>query len=227
MRQVGIKAYIVPSMDAHQSEDVAPQHQRREFISGFSGSHGTAIITGTKAALWTDGRYFLQANMELDCNWILQREGIKGTPSQSQWLVQNLPKDSKVGVDPFLISICEWDRMFKELKKYKIELIPVMQNLVDVIWPVRPKPAPKKLIVLGKVYSGKRWQDKIVALRESMKARSATAVVLQKLDEIAWLLNLRGFDIKYTPVFFSYAIVTDTSVTSLQVNTKSERSFDC
>ncbi|KAJ7394678.1 Xaa-Pro aminopeptidase 1 [Desmophyllum pertusum] len=209
----GIQAYIVPSTDAHQSEDVAPQHQRREYISGFSGSHGSAIITRTKAALWTDGRYFLQADMELDCNWILQREGIKGTPTQSQWLVQNLPKGSKVGVDPFLISICEWDRMLKELKQKNIELIPVQQNLVDLIWPDRPNPAPRKLIVLDTFYSGKSWQDKILALRETLKARSATAVVLEKLDEIAWLLNLRGFDTKYTPVFFSYAAVTDNSVT--------------
>ncbi|KAL9970069.1 hypothetical protein ACROYT_G022384 [Oculina patagonica] len=213
VKGVGIQAYIVPSMDAHQSEDVAPQHQRREFISGFSGSHGTAIITGTKATLWTDGRYFLQADMELDCNWIIQREGVKGTPSQTQWLVQNLPKGSRVGVDPFLISICEWDQIFKELKKFNIELIPVPQNLIDLIWPNQPKPTPRKMIVLDTFYSGKSWQDKILALRKFLKARSATAVILQKLDEIAWLLNLRGFDVKYTPVFFSYATVSDNSVT--------------
>ncbi|XP_068699462.1 xaa-Pro aminopeptidase 1-like isoform X1 [Montipora foliosa] len=210
----GIQAYIIPSVDAHQSEDVAPQHQRREFISGFSGSHGTAIVTVRKAALWTDGRYFLQANMELDCNWILQREGVRGTPSQSSWVIQNLSRGSKVGVDPFLFSICEWDRMYKDLKKYRIELIPIQQNLIDHIWKEnRPKPPMRKLIVLDVIYSGRKWQDKVLALREVMREKSATAVVLQKLDEIAWLFNLRGFDIKYSPVFFSYTVITNEDAT--------------
>ncbi|XP_066028307.1 xaa-Pro aminopeptidase 1 [Pocillopora verrucosa] len=220
MRRSRIQAYIVPSMDAHQSEDVAPQYQRREFISGFSGSHGTAIITYAKAALWTDGRYFLQAEMELDCNWIVQKEGMKGTPSLSQWLLDSLPKGSSVGVDPFLISVCEWDRMFKELKEHNIELIPVKQNLVDLVWPSRPQPQPRKLIVLDISYSGRSWQDKIIALRGFLKARSATAVVIEKLDEIAWLLNLRGFDIKYTPVFFSYVTVTKDSASLFVDNDK-------
>ncbi|RMX53681.1 hypothetical protein pdam_00000475 [Pocillopora damicornis] len=251
MRRSRIQAYIVPSMDAHQSEDVAPQYQRREFISGFSGSHGTAIITYAKAALWTDGRYFLQAEMELDCNWIVQKEGqqgmrdhilitigMKGTPSLSQWLLDSLPKGSSVGVDPFLISVCEWDRMFKnelkrdyyeftkaischqELKEHNIELIPVTQNLVDLVWPSRPQPQPRKLIVLDISYSGRSWQDKIIALRGFLKARSATAVVIEKLDEIAWLLNLRGFDNKYTPVFFSYVTVTKDSASLFIDNDK-------
>lgn len=139
-------------------------------------------------------------------------KGMKGTPSLSQWLIDSLPKGSSVGVDPFLISICEWDRMLKELKEHNIELIPVTQNLVDVVWPSRPQPEPRKMIVLDISYSGRSWQDKIIALRGFLKARSATAVVLEKLDEIAWLLNLRGFDVKYTPVFFSYVTVTKDSV---------------
>lgn len=91
-------------------------------------------------------------------------------------------------------------------------MIPVTQNLVDVVWPSRPQPEPRKMIVLDISYSGRSWQDKIIALRGFLKARSATAVVLEKLDEIAWLLNLRGFDVKYTPVFFSYVTVTKDSV---------------
>ncbi|XP_015751878.1 PREDICTED: xaa-Pro aminopeptidase 1-like [Acropora digitifera] len=213
VKRGGIQAYIIPSVDAHQSEDVAPQHQRREYISGFSGSHGTAIVTKQKAALWTDGRYFLQANMELDCNWILQREGVRGTPSQSLWLVQNLSKGSKVGVDPFLFPLCEWDRMFEDLKKYGIELLAIQQNLIDDIWKEsRPRPQMKNLIVLDVMYSGKTWQAKVLALRDEMRGKSATSVILQKLDEIAWLFNLRGFDIKYTPVFFSYAVVTNEDI---------------
>ncbi|XP_029212654.2 xaa-Pro aminopeptidase 1-like isoform X1 [Acropora millepora] len=213
VKRGGIQAYIIPSVDAHQSEDVAPQHQRREYISGFSGSHGTAIVTKQKAALWTDGRYFLQANMELDCNWILQREGVRGTPSQSLWLIQNLSKGSKVGVDPFLFPLCEWDRMFEDLKKYGIELLAIQQNLIDDIWKEsRPRPQMKNLIVLDVMYSGKTWQAKVLALRDEIRGKSATSVILQKLDEIAWLFNLRGFDIKYTPVFFSYAVVTNEDI---------------
>ncbi|XP_073246241.1 xaa-Pro aminopeptidase 1-like [Porites lutea] len=217
----GIQGYIVPSTDAHQTEDVAPQHRRREFISGFRGSRGTAVITNKKAALWTDGRYFVQANMELDCNWILQKEEMKGTPSLAKWISQNIPKGSKVGVDPFLFSICEWDRLSKELKKHRIRLIPIKQNLIDLIWKRdRPKPVPRKLIVLDLKYSGKCWQDKISALRKLLKERSSNAVVLHKLDEIAWLFNLRGFDLKYSPVFFSYAVVTNAVVMLFVDNAK-------
>ncbi|CAH3037706.1 unnamed protein product, partial [Porites lobata] len=238
----GIQGYIVPSTDAHQSEDVAPQHRRREFISGFRGSRGTAVITNKKAALWTDGRYFVQANMELDCNWILQKEGnilrfsviieqkmldkflrkqkqMKGTPSLAKWISQNLPKGSKVGVDPFLFSLCKFN--YDELKKHRIRLIPIKQNLIDLIWKSdRPKPVPRELIVLDLKFSGKCWQDKISALRKLLKERSSTAVVLHKLDEIAWLFNLRGFDLKYSPVFFSYAVVTNAVVMLFVDNAK-------
>ncbi|EDO42375.1 predicted protein, partial [Nematostella vectensis] len=99
----GVQAYMVPSSDAHQTEDVAPQHKRRQFISGFSGSHGMAIVTVASAALWTDGRYFLQAEMEMDCNWKLQKEGLPDTPKFSEWLAEKLQVGSRVGVDPFLL----------------------------------------------------------------------------------------------------------------------------
>ncbi|KAK3750236.1 hypothetical protein QZH41_017410, partial [Actinostola sp. cb2023] len=156
----GIQAYIIPSPDPHQTEYVASQHKRREFLTGFSGSRGTAIVTQNSAALWTDGRYFVQADMELDCNWILQREGLPTTPKYGQWLKMNVPPNSTVGVDPFLLSVC------------------------------------------------KSWQDKVNDIQLEMKKKKTTAVVLQALDEIAWLFNLRGHDISYSPVFFSYAIVT-------------------
>ncbi|CAB4044133.1 xaa-Pro aminopeptidase 1 isoform X2 [Paramuricea clavata] len=99
-----LQAYIIPSEDAHQSEYIASSDCRREFISGFSGSAGTAIVTKTKAALWTDGRYFLQAQQQLDNNWTLMKEGLSGTPSQEDWLIQELPSGCLVGADPWLVS---------------------------------------------------------------------------------------------------------------------------
>ncbi|KAJ4923154.1 hypothetical protein JOQ06_016494, partial [Pogonophryne albipinna] len=99
-----IQAYIVPSGDAHQSEYIAPSDCRREFICGFNGSAGTAIVTEQHAAMWTDGRYFLQASQQMDNNWSLMKMGLKETPSQEDWLISILPENSKVGVDPWIIA---------------------------------------------------------------------------------------------------------------------------
>lgn len=106
-----IQGYIIPSEDAHQNEYLASCDLRREFISGFSGSAGTAIVTETKAALWTDGRYHLQAEKQLDLNWTLMRDGLSETPTQEDWLIQELPRGSKIGVDPWVITHGKWHKI--------------------------------------------------------------------------------------------------------------------
>lgn len=214
-----IQAYIIPSGDAHQSEYIAPCDCRREFICGFNGSAGTAIVTEQHAALWTDGRYFLQASQQMDNNWTLMKMGLKETLSQEDWLISVLPENSKVGVDPWIIAADQWKNMSKALSSAGHSLVAVQDNLIDAIWEDRPTRPSTKLIALGLKYTGLTWQDKITALRGKMAERKISWFVVTALDEIAWLFNLRGSDIEYNPVFFAYAIIGISSI-KLFVDTK-------
>ncbi|XP_072280200.1 xaa-Pro aminopeptidase 1 isoform X2 [Pyxicephalus adspersus] len=202
-----IQAYIVPSADEHQSEYIAPSDCRREFICGFSGSAGTAIVREQSAAMWTDGRYFLQAAQQMDNNWTLMKMGLKDTPTQEDWLISVLPEGSRVGVDPFIIQTDQWKSMSMALKNAGHLLVAVQENLIDAIWTDRPARPCQPLITLGLNYTGLSWQDKIVALRAKLVERKASWIVLTALDEVAWLFNLRGSDVAYNPVFFAYAMV--------------------
>uniref|UniRef100_A0A669EY59 X-prolyl aminopeptidase (aminopeptidase P) 1, soluble n=1 Tax=Oreochromis niloticus TaxID=8128 RepID=A0A669EY59_ORENI len=149
-----IQAYIIPSGDAHQSEYIAPCDCRREFISGFDGSAGTAIVTEQHAAMWTDGRYFLQASQQMDNNWTLMKMGLKETPSQEDWLISVLPENSKVGVDPWIIAADQWKNMFKALSSAGHSLVAVQDNLIDAVWPDRPERPSTQLRSLGLDYTG-------------------------------------------------------------------------
>ncbi|XP_068700264.1 xaa-Pro aminopeptidase 1-like [Montipora foliosa] len=213
MQLEGIKAYIIPSVDEHMSEYVAPPFQRREYISGFTGSRGDAVVTMTKAGMWTDGRYFLQANMQMDDNWTLMKMGVPGTPTISQWLVQELTNGDKVGVDGRLISIADFESRKKDLQAASISLLSVSKNLVDEIWKEgRPSLSNATIFALEFQFTGKSWQDKIKDLRAEMSSNGATAVIVYKLDEVAWLLNLRGADVPSNPFFFAFVIVGATEV---------------
>uniref|UniRef100_A0A8C3BC71 Xaa-Pro aminopeptidase 1 n=1 Tax=Cairina moschata TaxID=8855 RepID=A0A8C3BC71_CAIMO len=205
--QEPVQAYIVPSGDAHQSEYIAPCDCRRAFISGFDGSAGTAIVTEQHAAMWTDGRYFLQAANQMDNNWTLMKMGLKDTPTQEDWLVSVLPEGSKVGVDPFIIPADQWKRMSKVLRSAGHDLVPIKENLIDTIWTDCPQRPCKPLITLDLNYTGVSWRDKIVALRSKMAERKVLWFVVTALDEVAWLFNLRGSDVEYNPVFFAYAVI--------------------
>lgn len=203
-----IQAYIVPSGDAHQSEYIAPCDCRRAFISGFNGSAGTAVITTDKAALWTDGRYFLQAEKQLDENWILMKDGQPNTPTQADWLAKELPVGGKVGVDPCLISAETWSPLKKNLLASGHSIVAVPINLIDLVWEDQPPPPLNPLLTLTEKYTGISWQDKIQKIRDKMQTKKCGALVISALDEIAYLFNLRGSDIEYNPVFFAYAVVT-------------------
>ncbi|XP_030343492.1 xaa-Pro aminopeptidase 1 isoform X2 [Strigops habroptila] len=205
--QEPVQAYIVPSGDAHQSEYIAPCDCRRAFISGFDGSAGTAIVTDQHAAMWTDGRYFLQAAQQMDNNWTLMKMGLKDTPTQEDWLVSVLPEGSKVGVDPFIIPADQWKRMSKALRSAGHDLVPIKENLIDTIWTDCPQRPCKPLITLDLSYTGVSWKDKIASLRSKMAERKVLWFVVTALDEVAWLFNLRGSDVEYNPVFFAYAVI--------------------
>lgn len=210
--QEPIQAYIVPSEDRHQSEYIAECDRRRAFITGFTGSSGTAVVTDKDACLWTDGRYYLQATQEMDKNWTLMRLNDSGTPSESAWLSKVLPSGSRVGVDPQLMSYDSWHPMQTLLEASGMFLVPVQTNLIDVLWEDRPAPPCNLIQPHPLKYSGRTSKQKVHDVRLDMEEKGATLLVVTALDEIAWLLNLRGSDIDYNPVFFSYVIVTPTAV---------------
>ncbi|XP_071947124.1 xaa-Pro aminopeptidase 1-like isoform X2 [Antedon mediterranea] len=203
-----IQAYIVPSCDAHQSEYIAACDNRREFISGFTGSAGTAVITSSEAALWTDGRYFLQARDQMDSNWTLMKQGIAETPSQEEWLLKVLPEGSRVGVDPFLFPADLFKQFSNSLESEGHSLIAVERNLIDLVWDDEQPAMPQDEVFIHELqYAGQSWQDKILQVRKKMETKNADYLVITALDEIAWLFNLRGSDIVYNPVFIAYAVV--------------------
>uniref|UniRef100_A0A8D8VMY0 Xaa-Pro aminopeptidase 1 n=1 Tax=Cacopsylla melanoneura TaxID=428564 RepID=A0A8D8VMY0_9HEMI len=207
-----IQAYIVTSTDAHTSEYLAEADKRRAFVSGFTGSAGTAVVTLDKALLWTDGRYYLQASQELDSNWTLMKSGLPTTLTEKEWLAKNLPSGSRVGVDPNLITLQEYKAYETEFEHANLTIVPIKTNLVDLVWDNKPSCPNAAITPLGLKYSGKTIEKKVEEVRQKMKEKNAVILVLTALDEIAYLLNLRGSDIEFNPVFFSYVIVTDSSI---------------
>jgi Xaa-Pro aminopeptidase len=204
-----LAAYIVPSEDSHHSEYIAACDERRAFISGFTGSAGTAVITETQALLWADGRYYLQASEQIDNNWTLMKQGLPDTPSIASWLSKNLPSSAVVGVQPTLYSKDDFENLSKELNSTGKTLVAVQNNLIDMIWKDQPSRPQEPVNRLGLEYSGQGTVDKLNSVRTKLQEDAgAQVLVVTELDEIAWLLNLRGSDIPYNPVFFAYVIVT-------------------
>ncbi|KAL0931594.1 Xaa-Pro aminopeptidase [Colletotrichum truncatum] len=215
MKARKVDVYVVPSEDSHSSEYIAGCDGRREFISGFSGSAGCAIVTLEKAALATDGRYFNQASKQLDQNWLLLRQGLQDVPTWQEWSAEQSSGGKVVGVDPELITGSIAKKLAEKIKRSGgSDLVALDENLVDLVWagdrPERPK---SPVVVLPEKFSGKDVKAKLKDLRHELDKKNSHAFVVSMLDEIAWLFNLRGSDIPYNPVFFSYAIITPDSAT--------------
>lgn len=215
MKEHKLDIYIVPSEDSHQSEYIAPCDARRAFICGFSGSAGTAVVTIDKAALATDGRYFNQAAKQLDSNWTLLKQGLEDVPTWQDWTAEQAEGGKTVGVDATVLTASDAKKLAEKItKKGGGELVGSTNNLVDAVWgkskPARPN---EKVKVHPVKYSGKETSDKIQDLVKELEKKKAAGLIVSMLDEIAWLYNLRGNDIPYNPVFFSYAIITPSSAT--------------
>jgi Xaa-Pro aminopeptidase len=192
------------------SEYTAPFYNRREFISGFTGSAGTAIVTATAAVLFTDGRYFTQAESELSPDWELMRQGMTGVPTPSEYLSKALKQNAVVGIDPFVHSAESMERLQKTLllEGKNITFKNLLQNPIDSIWTTgRPEPPLGAVRVHPIEYAGKSVVEKLAALRASMTENAASYLVSAALDEIAWLYNIRGADVPCNPVSVSYALV--------------------
>lgn len=212
MKEKNIYAYIVPSSDYHQSEYVGDYFKSREFMSGFTGSAGTLIISMDEAGLWTDGRYFIQAENELKDSGIkLFKMGEEGVPTIEEYLLEKLPKNSTLGFDGRVMSVKEGQSLANKLA-FKGINIEYKYDLVNDIWKDRCSLPTEKAFLLGTEYSGESFSDKLSRIRAVMKEKKATTHILASLDDIAWLFNIRGRDVKSNPVVLSYAVISIDSV---------------
>lgn len=201
-----LDALVVPSEDYHQSEYVSDRDKRREFISGFTGSAGLALITMNDALLWTDGRYFLQADKELSDQWKLMRLG--EDPAVEIWISENLPEAAAIGVDTWCISIDTAQRWERAFTKKQQKIVPTSGNLIDQLWKDRPAAVVNPVVVQQLEFAGRTVADKLQDLREKLTQEKANSIVVTALDEVAWLYNIRGSDVSYCPVVHAFAIVT-------------------
>lgn len=209
MEQRGIDIYVVPTSDFHESEYVGEYFKARKFITGFTGSAGTAVITPTEAGLWTDGRYFIQAEGQLEGSGItLYRSGEEGVPTVDAFLKEKLPEGGCIGFDGRVVN-AKTGAKYEKIAKEKGGSLFVGEDLVDHIWQERPKLSKKPFFLLEETYSGCSTADKIAKVREKMKEEGADIHILSSLYDIAWLLNIRGDDIAYVPVVLSYLVLTE------------------
>lgn len=219
MKTHNIDVYIIPSADPHLSEYVANRFKSRAYLTGFTGSAGTAVVTLTEAALFTDGRYFIQATQELQDTTIdLYRMGEPNVPTLNEWLQKNLRNGMILGYDAKLFSYSHLTTIQKDLSHLRLTYIED-QDLIDNIWPNRPTYPTDKVFHHEAKYTGAHISDKLQLIRAAMVKNQATTYILSSLNDIAWLFNMRGNDILYTPVVYAYALITDMSAT-LYINNK-------
>lgn len=211
-RPNNIKAFIIPSTDPHLSEYVAPYWMSREWISGFTGSAGTAVILMDKAGLWADSRYFLQAEKELEGSGItLYKEMLPETPSITKFLCQNLKPGESVSIDGKMFSVQQVEQMKEDLTPYQLQ-VNLFGDPLKNIWKDRPSMPDAPAFIYDVKYAGKSCGEKVAAIRTELKEKGIFALFLSSLDEIAWTLNLRGSDVHCNPVIVSYLLVTQDEV---------------
>ena len=212
MKEKKIDAYLVPTDDLHGSEYVGDYFKCRKYITGFTGSAGTAIITQDMAGLWTDGRYFIQAADQLrDTTIELFKSGEPGVPTVHQFLNDKLQEGMCLGFDGRTVSAREAEEL-QELLQEKHITFSVNDDLIGEIWEDRPVLSCEPVMELDIRWTGKSRADKIAEIREQMKAKEADTFILTSLDDIAWLLNIRGNDIHCCPVVLSYLVMMENEL---------------
>ena len=212
MAQKGIDIYIIPTADFHHSEYVGDYFKFREYITGFTGSAGTVVFTSEKAGLWTDGRYFIQAEQQLAGSGIeLYRSGEPGVPSIEEFLKKELQEGQVLGFDGRTISY-EEGISYRQLAEQKHASVNFLQDLASEIWTDRPNLPSEPAFLLEDSYAGENIRSKLTRVRLKMKEYGCDTHILSSLDDIAWLFNIRGNDIAYCPLVLSYAIVYNDSV---------------
>lgn len=217
MDKQNIDAYIIPTDDFHQSEYVGEYFKARKFITGFSGSYGTAVITKDDARIWTDGRYWLQAEKEIkDSGVSLMKMFEPGVATTSEWLLDIIPENGTVGFDGRTLPMGDGQELEFVLKSKNASICHSV-DLIDKIWDNRPLISEKPAFFLEKKYSGESTSSKLNRVRKSMAEKNATVHIISSLDDVCWLFNIRGDDIDFFPLLLSYAVVELEKV-SLYVN---------
>ncbi len=212
MAKQRIDAWIIPGSDPHQSEYVADHWTGRTWASGFTGSAGTLVILKDQAGLWTDGRYFIQAKQELEGTGIeLMREGNPGVPAMGEWLVEQLDEGSTIGFDGQTMSVAAARHLEKSVEIASFQLT-CDKDLLAQAWTDRPAMPAEPVFLHADRYAGKTRDDKFAAVREAMTRKKVDHLLISTLDDIAWLFNLRGADVKCNPVFLAYALFSGDRV---------------
>jgi len=207
MKKQKLDAYVIPSSDAHQSEYVNAHWKSREWISGFTGSAGLVIITQNHAGLWTDSRYFLQAETELaDSQMVLHKQGVPHAPEHNAWMRDTLPKGSKVGLDGKLFSIGQIQMMQRVVSPKGIQ-IETEVDLIKMIWKDRPALPDNKIFEHKVKFTGQNRKAKLTTIRKEMKAQGVAYHLVTTLDDIAWTFNIRCDDIDFNPLAIAYAVI--------------------
>lgn len=230
MEEKKIDMYIVPSADNHQSEYVGEHFKARAFITGFTGSAGTAVITQTEAGLWTDGRYFLQAEQQLSGSGVeLYRMGEPGVPTVNQFVADKLPEGGTLGFDGRLVAVDE-GKAYAESAAVHGGSVNYSYDLIDEVWEDRPALSTEKAFALGEELAGESTESKLARIREVMKAEGADVHVVTSLDDVCWILNVRGNDVAYSPLLLSYMIISmdqvDLYVDETKLNAEIRAEFD-
>lgn len=217
MREQGIDAYIVPTADYHQSEYVGEHFKARAFLTGFTGSAGTAVVMGNAAYVWTDGRYFLQAAAQLKGTGItLMKSGEEGVPEITEFLRKELREGAVLGFDGRTVG-AEQGKEYEKIAEEKEGSICYEKDLVGTIWKERPAMSENPAFSLPLSYAGESVASKLKRIRSKMKEQKADVLLLTGLDDIDWMLNIRGRDVEYFPLLLSYAVVKMDAV-ELYVN---------
>lgn len=208
MKKRGMDVYIVPTADFHQSEYVGEHFKARKFMTGFSGSAGTAVFTMTEARLWVDGRYFIQAAAQIEGTSIeMMKMGKPGVPTIDEYLKEAIPENGTLGFDGRVVAMGS-GRLYEEVVEKKHGKIEYAYDLVGEIWEDRPELSKEPVFALEEKYTGESTASKLKRIREKMAENQATVHVLTTLDDICWTLNIRGNDIEFFPLVLSYAVIT-------------------
>ena len=208
MRAYGVDAYLVPTADYHESEYVGTYFKARTYITGFTGSAGTAVITQDEACLWTDGRYFVQAAKELAGTGVtLMKMGQEGVPTVEEYLAANTKEGMTIGFDGRVVNEMLGEALEKTLPE---RFLSYRSDLIGEIWSDRPALSAEPVWILDAKYTGESAAERLAKVREKMKENGAEVHILTALDDIAWMLNIRGNDIPCNPVVLSYLVLTET-----------------
>ena len=214
MRREHLSAFIFPSTDPHQSEYVADHWKGREWISGFNGSAGTAVVTMNSAALWTDSRYFLAAEEQLKgTEYQLMKLKVEGTPTIAEWIGRECGPGAEVGVDGMVNSASFVKELIGDLRKQGGITVRTNLDPLALIWRARPAIPENKVEIYPMEYAGEAAHDKIARIRKGLREQHADGMLMSALDDIAWTLNLRGSDVHCNPVFVSYLLISSKDAT--------------